>query len=74
MLHVDINRGKIIGIWESGKSKREILALAEFRESTMYKLIIQWQQKGLMEIRHHFGRPKATTYDEEEVVVNAAGD
>lgn len=57
-------RGRIIGMWECGKSSREISEMAGVSVSTVNRWIRRWQEEDSVKTKPRSGRPKVTTQED----------
>lgn len=57
-------RGRIIGMWESGKSSRDIAHMTGVSVRTVHRWINRWQEEGSVKTKPRSGRPKVTSRDD----------
>lgn len=68
-----VHRGRIIGMWESGKSVQDIAQRIPCSRVNVYKWIKRWQEKGaegLQDKREHNCSQRLTTNEENRNLVN----
>lgn len=63
------DRGRIIGLWEAGCTSRAIAEELGLHRSTVYKWISRWQEEGSVSTKPRSGRPKVTTPEQDEAIV-----
>ncbi|KAK3862451.1 hypothetical protein Pcinc_031687 [Petrolisthes cinctipes] len=56
-------RGRIVGMWECGKSSRNIAHMTGVSVRTVNIWIHRWQEEGSLKTKPRNGRPKVTTLD-----------
>ncbi|XP_037794107.1 uncharacterized protein LOC119589581 [Penaeus monodon] len=71
-LSVVSDRGRIIGLWEAGKSKVEISRQLGVHRTTVHKWIKRWRQEGSLKTKHRCGRPQVTSHKQNRAIVERA--
>ncbi|XP_047493855.1 uncharacterized protein LOC125042351 isoform X1 [Penaeus chinensis] len=71
-LSVVSDRGRIIGLWEAGKSKVEISRQLGVHRTTVHKWIKRWRQEGSLKTKHRCGRPQVTSQKQNRAIVERA--
>ncbi|KAK3892484.1 hypothetical protein Pcinc_003716 [Petrolisthes cinctipes] len=57
-------RGRIIGMWECGKSSRDIAHMTGVSVRTVNRWINRWREEGSVKTKPRSGRPKVTSRDD----------
>lgn len=66
------DRGRIIGLSEGGMTPGAIAQELGLHRSTVHKWIKRWQEQGSVSTKPGSGRPKATTPEQDEAIVERA--
>lgn len=66
-----LDRGRIIGMWELGLSASAISLRTGFCETTVRKWIRRFQAEGNVETRPRSGRPRVTTQQQDDRILEA---